>query len=117
MLVRKTWGQEFRDFMGSIINLPMDYFGGWLGMGPTESGVEVNELTAMQLSAVIGCWRTISGAISTLPFRVWQTKPDGSEKIAPDHILDNDLNHAPNDETTAADFWQNGRYSHFGDGQ
>lgn len=86
--------------------MPADYFAGWFGVAPSESGVEVNELTAMQIAAFVGCVRIISGAIATLPFRVWELLPDGSERIAVDHPLDNVLNNQPNPETTAADFWQ-----------
>ena len=98
--------KEFRDYMGSTISFPADYFAGWFGVAPSESGVEVNELTAMQIAAFVGCVRVISGAIATLPFRVWKTLDDGSETVASDHILDNVLNNQPNPETTAADFWQ-----------
>jgi HK97 family phage portal protein len=105
-MAQKSLLQEFRDFMGSVIGFPADYFAGWFGVAPSESGVEVNELTAMQIAAFVGCVRVISGAIATLPFRVWQRMDDGSEKIAVDHILDDVLNNAPNPETTAADFWQ-----------
>jgi HK97 family phage portal protein len=105
----KFWrdlAKEFRDYMGSTVSFPADYFAGWFGVAPSESGVEVNELTAMQIAAFVGCVRVISGAIATLPFRVWTTLDDGSETIASDHILDNVLNNQPNPETTAADFWQ-----------
>lgn len=105
----KTWLQELREFRDSIssaISFPADYFGGWFGVAPSESGVDVNELTAMQIASFVGCIRVISGAIATLPFRVWESLDDGSERIAEDHILDNVLNNQPNPETTAADFWQ-----------
>src|SRR5260370_36813685 len=103
----KTRLQELREFRGSLssaISFPADYFAGWLGVAPSESGVEVNELTAMQIAAFCGCLRIISGAIATLPFRVWQTLDDGSERVASDHMLANVLNNQPNPETSAADF-------------
>lgn len=105
-MAHKSLRQEFRDYMGSVIGFPADYFAGWFGVAPSESGVEVNELTAMQVAAFVGCVRVRSGAISTMPFRVWERMPDGSERLAPDHPLDNVLNNQPNPETTAADFWQ-----------
>jgi HK97 family phage portal protein len=98
--------QEFRDSLSSVISFPADYFAGWFGVAPSESGVEVNELTAMQIAAFVGCVRLISGAISTLPLRVWESRPDGTERMAPEHQLDNILNNQPNPETTAADFIQ-----------
>lgn len=98
--------RELRDALGSTISFPADYFAGWFGVAPTESGVEVNELTAMQIAAFVGCVRIISGAIATLPFRVWQMMDDGTEQIAANHPLDNVLNNQPNSEVSAADFWQ-----------
>lgn len=103
--MKSTWRKEFRDFLGSVISMPADYFAGWFGVAPAESGVEVNELTAMQIAAYVGCVRIISGAIATLPFRVWASQK-GEDRMAPDHPLDDVLNNQPNPETTAADFWQ-----------
>ncbi len=105
-MARKTWAQELRDFIGSSVSFPADYFGGWFGFAPSESGAEVNELSALSIAPFVGAIRMVSGAISTLPFRVWETLDDGSERIAPEHTLDNVLNNEPNPETTAADFWQ-----------
>jgi HK97 family phage portal protein len=98
--------QEFRDSISSVVSFPADYFAGFFGVAPSESGVEVNELTAMQIAAYVGCVRIISGAISTLPFRVWETMADGSERLASDHLLDHIINDQPNPEVTAADFWE-----------
>lgn len=95
--------KEFRDSLSSVVAFPADYFAGWFGVAPAESGVEVNELTAMQVAAFVGCVRVISGAIATLPLRVWETLPNGTQKIAPDHILDDVLNNQPNPEVSAAD--------------
>lgn len=105
----KSWLQELREFRDSIssaISFPADFLGGWFGLAPSESGVEVNELSALSIAPFVGAIRMVAGAISTLPFRVWETLDDGSERIAPEHTLDNVLNNQPNPETTAADFWQ-----------
>ncbi len=101
--------REFRDSFSSTISFPADYFAGWFGVAPSESGVEVNELTAMQISSYVGCVRIISGAIAALPLRVWETMPTGEERLADDHPLDYILNNQPNEETTAADFFQTGQ--------
>jgi HK97 family phage portal protein len=102
----KSLRQEFRDFIGSMVSFPQDFMGGFFGFAPSESGAEVNEMSAMSIAPFVGAIRMVSGAISTLPFRVWETLPDGSERIAPEHLLDDVLNNQPNPETTAADFWQ-----------
>ncbi len=101
--------KEFRDSLSSTVSFPADYFAGWFGVAPSESGVEVNELTAMQIAAFVGCVRIISGAIATLPLRVWETMDNGTERLADDHPLDNVLNNQPNSEVTAADFIQTGQ--------
>lgn len=100
---------EFRDSMSSVVAFPADYFGGWFGVAPSESGVEVNELTAMQISAFVGCVRIISGAVATLPLRVMEALPDGSERVADDHPLDYMLNNRPNRDVSAADFFETGQ--------
>lgn len=100
---------EFRDSLSSTISFPADYFAGWFGVAPSESGVEVNELTAMQISAFVACMRIISGAVCTLPLRVWRVLDDETEEIANDHPLDNVLNNQPNDEVSAADLFQTGQ--------
>lgn len=100
--------KEFRDSLSSVVSFPADYFAGWFGVAPAESGVEVNELTAMQIAAFVGCVRVISGAISTLPLRVWENTANGTRQVAEDHILDNVLNNQPNPEATAADVIQTG---------
>lgn len=101
--------QELRDFFGSVISFPADYFAGWFGVAPSESGVEVNELTAMQIAAYVGCVRLLSDAVSTTPLKVYESLPDGSEREAPEHPLYSVLNFMPNDEVTAADFRQTGQ--------
>lgn len=98
--------KEFRDSLSSVVAFPADYFAGWFGVAPSESGVEVNELTAMQIAAFVGCVRVISGAISTLPLRVWATDDTGAKKVATDHQLDYVLNNQPNPDCTAADVIQ-----------
>lgn len=95
--------------MSSVISFPADYFAGWFGVAPSESGVEVNELTAMQVAAFVGCVRILSDALMTTPLNVYQRMPDGSEKLANDHYLQGMLHDAFNDEATAADCKQSGQ--------
>lgn len=105
----QSLAREFRDFMSSVIAFPADYFAGWFGVAPSESGVEVNELTAMQIAAYVGCVRLLSDAIATTPIRVMEGLPDGSEREAPEHYLTSVLQDAFNDEATAADAKQTGQ--------
>src|SRR5579862_3897468 len=95
-------GKQFRDSLSSVISFPADYFAGWFGVAPSESGVEVNELTAMQIAAYVGCVRVLSDAVSSTPFGVIEILKSGSERQAPDHPLNEVLSLKPNEETTAA---------------
>ena len=72
---------EFRDFLSSVISFPADYFAGWFGVAPSESGVEVNELTAMQIAAYVGCVRVLSDAVSLTPLEIVEVNKDGSEAV------------------------------------
>jgi HK97 family phage portal protein len=106
-----SWAQqwkEFRDSLGSVISFPADYFAGWFGVAPSESGVEVNELTAMQISAFVGCTRLLSDAISSTPLNVYERMDDGSERLADDHPLSPVLRLRPNRDCTAADYFHAG---------
>ena len=95
--------QDFRDFLSSVISFPADYFAGWFGVAPSESGVEVNELTAMQIAAYFGCVRVISDAVGMLPLNVVERVSKDEERLALDHPLQNMLAFQTNPETTAAD--------------
>jgi HK97 family phage portal protein len=106
-----TWSQqwrEFRDSLASVISFPADYFAGWFGVAPSDSGVEVNELTAMQISAFVGCTRLLSDAISSTPLNVFERINDGSERLALDHPLQPVLRLQPNADCTAADLFHAG---------
>jgi len=94
---------EFRDFMGSLIAFPADFFASFWGVAPSESGVQVNELTAAQCAAYWGCVRVLSDAVSMLPLNVVERVSKNEERLASDHPLQYVLNTAPNPETTASD--------------
>lgn len=101
-----TWAQhwkEFRDSLGSVISFPADYFAGWFGVAPSESGVEVNELTAMQIAAFVACTRLLSDVMSCTPLNVWERNRDGTEAITYEHPLSPVLGVSPNRDCTAAD--------------
>jgi HK97 family phage portal protein len=100
--------REFRDSLSSVISFPADYFAGWFGVAPSESGVEVNELTAMQIAAYVGCVRVLGDAVSLTPIEVVEINKDGSEAVTYDHPLADVLSLQMNPETTAADVKQTG---------
>ena len=106
-----SWAQqwkEFRDSLGSVISFPADYFAGWFGVAPSESGVEVNELTAVQIAAFTGCVRLLSDVLSSTPLNVWEINKDGTEAIAHEHELQPVLRFSPNRDCTSADMFHAG---------
>ncbi|HEX5486507.1 MAG TPA: phage portal protein [Limnobacter sp.] len=52
------------------------------GLGEFANGVAVNERTAMQISAVHGCVRVLTGAFSLLPLHLYKETSDGREKVS-----------------------------------
>lgn len=68
--------------------------------GNTSSGKRVNEITAMQTTAVYACVRILSEAIASLPLHVYRYKDGGKEKVI-DHPLYAILHDEPNPEMTS----------------
>lgn len=78
----------------------------WLFAGEvTESGEQINDLTALQLITVYTCVRIISKSVASLPLRLYRRLPKGREEAvdAPIHYL---LRYAPNEYMTAYTFWE-----------
>jgi len=71
--------------------------------GGTTSGKTVNEITAMQTSAVYACVKVISETVASLPLHVYRNEGDNKTKAA-DHALYNILHLSPNPEMTAYTF-------------
>lgn len=75
------------------------------GAGKANGGPNVNETTAMRVSAVYACVALIAGAISTLPMPVFE-RTDAGRSIVPGHPYYWLLNESPNDDLSAAVFWE-----------
>lgn len=73
------------------------------GSGNLAAGVPVNEKTAMQLSAVHGCVRVITSALSILPLHLYREGTDGRERDNT-HPLRRLLNLQPNPRFTSSAF-------------
>jgi HK97 family phage portal protein len=102
--------KELRDFMGNVIQWPVDLLGGgWGGLAPSASGVVVTEFTALQISAFVSCVRIISDQVASLPLKIHQRQADGTEVEAWDHPLAHLLHSQPNPEVNAASFRQAGQ--------
>lgn len=69
--------------------------------GPSTSGQNVNETTAMQMSAVYACVRIIAEAIAQIPLNVYRFTEDGGKEKDPRHPLYFLLHDEPNPEMTS----------------
>ena len=72
--------------------------------GETWAAKSVTPDTALQIATVMACVRLISQIVSTLPAKVYETKPDGSRQSVDDHPASLLLRQAPNSEQTPAEF-------------
>ncbi len=82
---------------------PTDYYpnsGHTFLFGPTTSGKNVNEYTAMQTTAVYSCVRILSEALASLPLHIYRYKGNGKERVY-DHPLYHILHDEPNSEMTS----------------
>jgi HK97 family phage portal protein len=71
----------------------------------TASPVEVNEDSAMQLSAVWACVRLLSETVASLPVNVYRKTAKGRE-LAPDHWLSLLMARKPNRYQTKVEFFE-----------
>ena len=77
---------------------------GWVRAFSTydvASGVQVDEQTALEYSAVWSCIRVLSETVASLPLHLYRRRPDGGKERSTDHPLYNILHDAPNPETTS----------------
>ena len=70
---------------------------------PAATGVRVDEMRAMQTTAVYACVRILAETIATLPVFVYKRNDRGREKV-PEHPLYRLLHDEPNPEMTAYTF-------------
>ena len=82
---------------------PQDYYIGTdfrFLFGPSTSGKNVNEFTAMQTTAVYACVRILSETLAALPLQLYRYTPGGKERVY-DHPLYHLLHDEPNSEMTS----------------
>jgi HK97 family phage portal protein len=84
-------------------NLTLSELAGMLGAGASsQSGMPVTAETAMRVSTVYACVTLITGAISTLPFNIYE-RPNGGQV---DHDYWWMFNEQANEDMTAATAWE-----------
>jgi HK97 family phage portal protein len=102
--------KEIGRFRASLIRwlMPADLQSGefWATVSAENSvaGQQVNEKTALSLSAVWACSRLISETIGTLPYKIYE-KNEGGRVAADKHDLHHILTIAPNANSTPSQFW------------
>ncbi len=70
-------------------------------MGGSTSGKNVNERTAMQMTAVYSCVRILAEAVASLPLHLYRYNADGGKEKATDHPLYSLLHDEPNPEMSS----------------
>ena len=70
-------------------------------MGGTTAGKNVNEKSAMQMTAVYSCVRILAEAVAGLPLHFYRYKPDGGKEKALDKTLYHLLHDEPNPEMSS----------------
>ena len=69
--------------------------------GGTTSGKRVNEMSAMQMTAVYSCVRILAEAVAGLPLHLYRYADNGSKEKAIEHPLYRLLHDEPNPEMTS----------------
>lgn len=101
-----TFGRKMRRGMKMLLSLlnPKSWTGVFNEV--STSGKTVSASNALTLSTVWACVRLVAGTISSLPLIVYADAPDGSRERHKAHPLYQLLQHSPNADQTALDFWQ-----------
>ena len=70
-------------------------------VGNSSSGVMVDEMRAMQTSAVYACVKILAESVASLPLHLYKRGKDGKKELAEAHPLYSCLYEIPNDEMTS----------------
>jgi HK97 family phage portal protein len=76
-----------------------------LGAMPSAAGPVVSDTTAMSVSTVYSCVSLLAGSVASLPLPVYRRATDGQRESA-DHAYWWLLNERPNEDMSAAVFWE-----------
>jgi len=88
-----------------LTNLTADELAQRLGMLATSyAGKSVTEASARQVAAVYACVALIAGAVATLPLPIYERTETGRKEVTHDYYWL--LNESPNDDMSAAAFWE-----------
>ena len=73
-------------------------------IGNSNSGINVDEMRAMQTSAVYACVRILAETIASLPLHLYKKGKNGKNEMAEQHPLFSCLYEFPNEEMTSFEF-------------
>jgi HK97 family phage portal protein len=92
---RNKPSKEMQDFIRGV---DMDF------IGNSNSGVQVDELRALQTSAVYACVKILAETVASLPLHLFKKGKGGKSEMAEQHPLFSCLYEMPNDEMTSFEF-------------
>lgn len=73
-------------------------------IGNSNSGINVDEMRAMQTSAVYACVKILAETIASLPLHLYKKGKNGKNEMAEQHPLFSCLYEFPNEEMTSFEF-------------
>ena len=74
--------------------------------GRADSGVNVDEKSAMQIATVYACVRLLAESVAQLPLHLYRLEGESSKVKARDHPLYKILYRQPNSEMSSFSFWE-----------
>lgn len=92
---RASPSKEMQDFIRGV---DVDF------IGNSNSGVMVDEVRAMQTSAVYACVKILAETVASLPLHLYRRSKKGKKELAEEHPLFSCLYEIPNDEMTSFEF-------------
>ena len=92
---RASPSREMQDFIRGV---DIDF------AGNSNSGIMVDEIRAMQTSAVYACVKILAETIASLPLHLFRKGKKGKNELAEEHPLFSCLYEIPNDEMTSFEF-------------
>jgi len=92
---RNKPSKEMQEFIRGV---DVDSYGG------SNSGVRVDEMRAMQTTAVYSCVKIIAESVASLPLHLFRKGKDGRNELAEQHPLFSCLYEMPNEEMTSFEF-------------
>jgi len=82
------------------------WYGSVSGGAPTNSGVKINDETAMRCATVYACVQVLAGSVMSLPVHLYRRLPDGGKERATNHPLHRLIHDDPHPRMTSPQFFE-----------